>query len=251
MAFMRKRGITISERNTKADSVYSELRRRIVEAELAPGEKLSEERIAGEFNVSRSPVKEALTRLAAEELVEIYPQVGSIVSPLSTEKYRDVLEMRLLLEPYTAERAALKVTDEALQELQALLDDIAGEAPGTRAYAIKLWKIDDRLHDALRKATGNREIDTLLEGYHSYVHRTRVATGLWADRLLPSLSEIRAIFDALKRRSPADAREAMKIHISNIRKAYEKICELQDKNNKSSETYGGQESSDNWRSRGM
>jgi len=238
MAFMRKRGIMISERNTKADSVYSELRRRIIEAELAPGEKLSEERIAAEFKVSRSPVKEALTRLAAEGLVEIYPQVGSIVSPLSSEKYRDVLEMRLLLEPYTAEKAALKVTDEALHELQALLDDIADEPSGTKAYAIKLWKIDDLLHETLRKATGNREIDTLLEGYHSYVHRTRVATGLWADRLLPSLSEIRAIFGALKRRSPTDAREAMKLHISNIREAYEKICELQDKNGESSETYG-------------
>lgn len=211
------------KRNTKADYVYEILRHRIIELEIPPGEKLSEERIAAELGVSRSPVKEALTRLAHEDLVCVYPQVGSVVAPISSKKNKDVLEVRLLLEPYAAEKAATRVSEEDLSLLRGLFDDILAETPGTPAYAEKVWRADDVLHAIIRRAADNAEIDRILSSYRDCIHRTRKATASLANRLMPSFSEMKAIFDALERRSPENARKAMEIHIGNINRAFESI----------------------------
>jgi len=90
---------------TRAEWVDSLLRRAIIRGELAPGEKLYAERLAAQWGVSATPLRETFQRLAGEGLVVIEPQRGARVAPVSVEEAAEIYEMRLLLDPVAIERS--------------------------------------------------------------------------------------------------------------------------------------------------
>src|SRR6187399_1304970 len=103
--------------STKADDIALILEESIVTGEIAPGALLRQERLSEQFGVSRTPIREALRRLAALGLVSFVPNRGVRVRTLSREELREAFLVRAELESLATELAATKMTDEALAEL--------------------------------------------------------------------------------------------------------------------------------------
>ena len=115
--------LTISKPGTSlirnASDLASELiRDAILDGRLAPGKRLKEEQLAKDLGISRTPVREALLLLQAEGLIESVPNRGAIVRAYSSKELVDMYDLRALLESYAARRAATRVTDEQLAELE-------------------------------------------------------------------------------------------------------------------------------------
>ena len=94
---------------SKAERVYNNLRRRIRELSLPPGTSLRKEDIAAALGVSRAPVSEAITRLADEALVDVFPQHGSFVAPIRAQDVRESLFIRTALEVEAIRRVTMIV----------------------------------------------------------------------------------------------------------------------------------------------
>ena len=102
--------------------VYTELRRRILELELEPGQRLYEPELAAELQVSRTPLREALRLLLAEDLLDQLPTGGMVVRPLSTEDIEELYGVRAALEGLMAAEAARRVTDADARRLADLVE---------------------------------------------------------------------------------------------------------------------------------
>lgn len=202
------------------EELYEKVHDDIVNLRIRPGEKISEAKIAARYNVSRGPVRNVIRKLQDEGFVVIKPQSGTVVLPISKKSARDILQIRLLLEPFAAEKAAARITDEDLETLGAAFDKLAPLPSGTIEKGALLREVDGLLHRVIWNCCGNREIAPILKKYLPAIRRTQLATlGLKLQRMVPSESEMREIFAALAARDPERAREAMREHIENINEA--------------------------------
>jgi DNA-binding GntR family transcriptional regulator len=140
------RGRSASER------AYEYVKARLLDGRFAGGTLLSENELASRLGVSRTPVRQALVQLEAEELVELYPKRGALVVPISASEEDDVLEARLLIEQYCARRAASAGPGVVERLREALADQEGADASGF-AWA------DRAFHAVIVEAAGNHILD--------------------------------------------------------------------------------------------
>ncbi|TET29393.1 MAG: GntR family transcriptional regulator [Anaerolineales bacterium] len=112
---------------TMLEFVADRIRDLILSRQLEPGERLAQSQLAERFGVSRTPVREALQKLASEGLVTFSPYKGAFVAKFSSSELMDLYSIRIALEGYCASLAALRITDEHLEQLEALLDQMKEE----------------------------------------------------------------------------------------------------------------------------
>ena len=179
-----------------ADQVYEVLRERIASGEIERGSRLHQEDLAKEFGVSRTPVREALRRLAAEGLVDLFANRGARVATATDEQLRSSYETRLVVEPGAARIAAERGLDGPMELMRAAIADEerAGRSPA------KHFKANRAFHLALVKATGNPQLVQFME----HVWIGRIGATLYEDRLDPT----GLIADHDAHRSIADAIES-------------------------------------------
>lgn len=143
------------------------LRALIVEGEYLPDERLVEEHLAERLGVSRTPVRQALTTLEAEGLVEIAPNKGAVVCSFSTEDVWDIYDLRAVLEGYAARRAADRIPDEELSRLREYVSEQAGISPESsddREGAIRrIVDVNQRFHGAIVAASRNGRLGKLIQ----------------------------------------------------------------------------------------
>jgi len=209
-------------RKTIIDSIYEALRSDINTLKLKPGEKISEARMAERYNVSRAPVRDAIRRLQQDKLVLVKPQIGTIVAPVSLEKARDICQIRLLLEPYAAEVAAERITDDDILILDkqfTLLASYNNEEIKEKC----IYETDSILHRMIWRLCGNNEIYQIIDSYQDEIHRIRQSTLKLANRAVPTEEEMRGIYKALQHKDPLASREVMYDHILNLKTAVEEV----------------------------
>ena len=112
-----------------ADQAYYAIRELIVSLELAPGSAIKEPELTARLGIGRTPVREALRRLAQERLVEVYPRRGMFVTTVDVRDLARLCEVRAVLEPEAARLAAERATRADLEEIGALLERAGREAP--------------------------------------------------------------------------------------------------------------------------
>jgi DNA-binding GntR family transcriptional regulator len=105
------------------DRIVERLERAIMNGDLAPGTKLSEQALAKRFGVSRGPLREAIRRLEGRKLIERKPNIGPQIATLSEKKLLDIFDVREALEGLACRLAAERMTDEELADLQRLIED--------------------------------------------------------------------------------------------------------------------------------
>lgn len=149
-----------------APSAYAQIRSAIVEGRYEPGARLVEQRIAEEFDLSRTPVREALRTLAAEGLVLIEPNRGATVRSLDVEEIVDLYDLRARLEGYAAELAAQRHDSEDLAAIDggiaAFADALDGPAADEVELARALNDANFRIHRSIVVAARHRQLEQLL-----------------------------------------------------------------------------------------
>ena len=167
----------MSEAQTLAEKVFSELATAIVRGELAPGERLSEQALVTRYGGSRAPIREAIQKLEARNLVVRVPHAGARVVSLSLEELRDIYEVRLELESMACRLAAERMSDAEISALEKLLEEHARsiEADQGLSYYQKSGNLD--FHYRIIEGSKNSRLHQMLCGdlYHitvSYTHLT-------------------------------------------------------------------------------
>ncbi|MBP2182347.1 GntR family transcriptional regulator [Amycolatopsis magusensis] len=149
------------------DEAYEHLRRAIVTGELKPGEQLREHDLAAELGLSRAPVRQALTRLTAEGLVESKPQSFTRVAPLESDDVRDALQLTRALHEFAVRSARL--TPEHLTRMRAANAKFAAAIEAREVDAA--IEADDEFHDVPVEACGNRAVAETLDRYTPLLRR--------------------------------------------------------------------------------
>jgi DNA-binding GntR family transcriptional regulator len=138
-------------------SLYDELKKRIVLLDYEPGQVLREKELIEEFGVSRTPVREALIRLETDGLVRILPNLGTIVSEVSFQQLKDVIEVRSHLILLSGQLAAARITKQELEELHGLIEQMKQEKDPKL-----LMDLDTRAHDLVNQASKNEMLVNML-----------------------------------------------------------------------------------------
>jgi DNA-binding GntR family transcriptional regulator len=139
-----------------AAEVYQVLRQRILMGELQPGAQVRPEHIAQELGVSRTPVMEAINRLAHEELVALRPSRGTFVSDFCAERVIALFDVRLMMEHFSAEPGMRRVTREDVGRLARLLDEEERLIAGDTVSDFLVWhRLNREFHQACIDLAGN------------------------------------------------------------------------------------------------
>ena len=203
---------------TSAERVLHELRELILAGALAPGARLGEVELADRLGVSRTPVREALTRLAAEGLVELAPNRGARVATWTVAELEGVFDLRLSLEPQLTGFAVPHATERDIAELEELASRmLAVGTPGPARDLDALVPLNRAFHERLVALAGH---PTLASALAAAIHPPIVRRNFHAydaESLRRSLAHHLEIVAALRARDPGWARAVMTAHICNAR----------------------------------
>jgi DNA-binding GntR family transcriptional regulator len=141
-----------SSRELLADRAYDELRDRLVTLRIPPGAPIDEDQIGAELGMGRTPVREAIKRLALENLVTVFPRRGTFASEINITDLAYVSDVRAQLEGHAAYRAAQRMTPVRRQELEALLEELARSRGDDQSG---LMSLDTRIHRFIYRCSGN------------------------------------------------------------------------------------------------
>jgi DNA-binding GntR family transcriptional regulator len=193
------------------EEVAELLRQRIFKRELEPGSWIDEVKLAQEYGISRTPLREALKVLAAEGLITMKVRRGAYVTEVSETDLADVYHLLSLLESDAAGVVAERATDEQLKDLQVLHKELES-ATGNRD---KFFALNERFHMRLLEIAGNRWRDQMVADLRKVMKLNRHNSLLKAGRVKESMLEHRAIMEALARRDAKSAVKKMQEHFRN------------------------------------
>jgi DNA-binding GntR family transcriptional regulator len=210
---------------TSVGELTGRLQERILSGRLAGGSWLRQERLAAEFGVSRTPVREALRALAAHGLVELHPHRGAVVCAPTAREVRDAYAVRAELEGYAAELAAAWATGadlERLAEAAGRFELLVGSTPagtpppaGGETEGPRWQEANDHFHLAILDAAGNRRLKATVEALHTSFPRNLTWSALagHSTLLAENVEEHRGILRAIEGRDPVAARSGMVAHV--------------------------------------
>ena len=192
------------------EEVAEQLRQRIFRRELEPGSWIDELKIAEEFGISRTPLREALKVLAAEGLVTMKVRRGAYVTEMSEKDLRDVYHLLSLLESDAAGVVAERATPEQQQTLRDLHAELESAAGNREAF----FSVNERFHMALLDMADNRWRSQMVADLRKVMKLNRHNSLFKQGRIEDSLNEHRAILDAMLSRDPEGTRRAMQAHFA-------------------------------------
>ena len=195
-----------------ADQAYYAIRELIVTLQLAPGSLVKEPELAERLGMSRTPVREALRRLAQERLIEVFPRRGMHVTTVDVRDLTRLCEVRVALEPEAAKLAAERATRADLDEIAELLTELAA---GKRRDLRALIELDQRIHRTIYQASHNHYLAETLEEY--YTHALRIwMLGLAKTGLKAAVHEHAELLGAILRGNGVRAAELMRTHVERF-----------------------------------
>ncbi len=215
----------ISTDRPKAIQVYDILRNAIVHLKLKPGDAVRKEEICELLSVSRTPVSEAMARLADEGLMDVFPQHGSYVAKIHISDVRQGAFLRRALEVGAVREVAHRITKDQVERLRrniryhrSALD--AGDQNDFHHY-------DEEFHHLIAEFTGFPRVSRMLESSRGQLDRVRRLLLPMPGRLEDSLAEHEEIFDALAQHKPGKAARAMKNHLDKTPEKLELLMQQQ------------------------
>ena len=194
--------------------VYLWLRRRIVEMDMLPGTRVVERDIAEEFGTSRTPVHEAVQRLADEGLIEIVPRSGTFVARIPLDALEEANLVRHALETAIIEKAAQRVQPADAARLRDILAE--QEAAIASNDFATFHRTDERFHALLAELSGYPGVWPIIQQAKTQMDRYRQLTLPLEGRMLGVLEEHRAVVEAIEARDPEKAVAAMREHLDHV-----------------------------------
>jgi DNA-binding GntR family transcriptional regulator len=194
--------------------VYLCLRQRIVEMSMLPGARIVEREIAEELGISRTPVHEAVQRLADEGLVEVLPRSGTFVARIPLDALEEAMLVRNALETAIIEKAAERATADGVARLRAILEEeeAAVQANDLRAF----HRSDETFHATLAELSGYPGVWPIILQAKTQMDRYRQLTLPLEGRMTGVLAEHRAVVEAVASGDPKQAVLAMRDHLDHV-----------------------------------
>ena len=193
------------------EEVAELLRQRIFSRELTPGSWIDELKLAEEYGISRTPLREALKVLATEGLITMKVRRGAYVTEVNEKDLTDVYHLLSLLESDAAGVVAANATAPQLKQLQDLHNQLE-KAVGNRE---KFFQINEDFHMRLLEIANNRWRDQMVADLRKVMKLNRHNSLLKSGRIEESLAEHRAIMQAISARDSATAMQRMREHFTN------------------------------------
>jgi DNA-binding GntR family transcriptional regulator len=196
-----------------SEKAYQLIKKKIITLELPPSSLINEQALMEELELGRTPIREALQRLAAEGLVNTVPRRGMFVANISITDLQKIFEVRLLLEGFCARLAAQRITEEQIAQMERVLQDLEQARNGD---VEALMAIDDHFHHLLYQAADNEFLAEVLDRLYAPSLR------LWylvLDRLSDvreAIEQHRGIVEALKAGDGARAEALMQQHVAQF-----------------------------------
>ncbi len=196
---------------------YEYLKKQIVRGERLPGDIVSEKELISELGISRTPIREAIQRLAEERLLLVMPSRGTIVSYISVDDIRQIYEARKLIEPYVANLAAVHADTERLKEFRWIFEEQA-------EYQLQDNDWDCEFHLYLAECSGNQFFRKQVEELMTQSMRIRMLSNKKKSQSYErSRTEHLTIIDAILEQDPEGAAEAMLVHLLRSEEGYKEI----------------------------
>ncbi|HEY7300191.1 MAG TPA: GntR family transcriptional regulator [Xanthobacteraceae bacterium] len=197
------------------DAAYDAIKHRIITCAFRPGEYINELQLSALLRIGRTPVHQALDRLMVEGMVEVIPRKGVIVKPVSLNEVLQIIEVRLINEPFSVRLAAEQANDTDLDELAEILKRAKHWAALRNVENMML--LDREFHLLIARAAKNSVLIELLRNLHERSLRFWFIS-LNAPTQYDSVqNEHAAILDAIRQRNPDKAEAAMRRHIESFR----------------------------------
>lgn len=194
---------------------YNSIKEKILNCEYMPNSFLNEDLLCEEFGVSRTPIRDALSRLEQEYLITIVPKKGFFVAPLSANEINMVFEGRLLIEPYVLLNYCKDFPADKLERLYATLEETQ---KGIVSKRKDIYDLDNEFHETIISQCINRYLVQTYYNIHNQNCRLRIISGRANDkRLLDTVEEHFQILEGLSNKNYEKAAQAMTDHLTNSR----------------------------------
>ena len=205
------------------EDAYSRIREDIMSLKIAPNTRISVDSLARELGVSQTPIREALSMLEAHGLVTKQRFIGYCTAPtLNRKQFEELFEIRLLIEPYAARRAAERMSDKALIDLCGLaLQMNPDQAAQSRALYDQFADQDAEFHEQIARGSGNNLIVESLNRLHIHLHIFRLR--FHREVTNEAVVEHTQVTRALQQRNPEKAEAAMRVHLE---KSYQRLVQF-------------------------
>jgi DNA-binding GntR family transcriptional regulator len=203
---------------------YQRLKQKILDNDYPPSAQVLESELAREFNVSRTPVREALVRLEQEGLLTIVPRHGARISALSPSDMREIYELLMSLEPTAVELLARRRPSSAeistlVEACDAMESSLKGSPPDLKAWA----HADEAFHINLARLCGNRRLAAMIMQVWDQAHRARMFTLSLRPLPVKSTQEHRAVVDAIL---AGDSERARTLYVDHRRRGGEELASI-------------------------
>jgi DNA-binding GntR family transcriptional regulator len=192
-----------------ADRAYVELRDLIITLALAPGAPINEELLGRELQLGRTPLREAIKRLALENLISVYPRRGTFVTEINITDLAHISDVRVQLEGHAAYRAAQRLTREERDDLDALLERVARPAGD-------LMGLDAEVHRFIYRCSGNPYLRDTLERYLNLSLRIWYLVLARLPHLFERVLEHRDLLQAIRDGQAEQARDIAAEHVATF-----------------------------------
>ena len=196
-----------------ADRAYAALRDRIVSLRIAPGAPINEDALGRELDMGRTPVREAIKRLALENLVSVFPRRGTFASEINITDLAHISDVRQQLEGHAAYRAAQRLTPARRNELEALLARIDGPGEASRD---ELMELDAEIHRFVHRCTANPYLEETLARYFNLSLRIWYLVLDRLPHLTERVREHRALLEAIRDGEAERARAIAADHVGTF-----------------------------------
>ena len=198
----------VSERLPSSERAYREIKRRILDNEMATGASILEEELSALLGMSRTPVREAMVRLANEGMVEIRPRHGMRILPISADDMQEIYDILTVLELKAAELLARRGLEE--KEIIALRKAVKEMESALARDELTAWAAaDEKFHTLLIESTPNARLRALVYQFWDQVHRARLSTLHLRPKPVDSNKDHLGLVEAIEAR---DGERAFEIH---------------------------------------
>lgn len=201
--------------------VAERLRQRIFAHELPPGTWIDEQKLAEQYGISRTPLREALKVLASEGMVELKPRRGCYVTEISPQDLDDIFPLMAMLEGRCAAEAVRRARPADIAALQAIHDRLEAAARDGRIDAF--FEVNQEFHRKIQELAGNRWLLSVIQDLRKVLKLSRMHSLSLEGRLQQSLDEHRAIMAALQAGQAGEAERLMHDHLLSGREALAKM----------------------------
>jgi DNA-binding GntR family transcriptional regulator len=197
-----------------ADRAYEELRDRLVTLQIKPGEPIDEDRLGRELEMGRTPIREAIKRLALENLVAVFPRRGTFAAEINITDLAHITEVRQALEGQAAYRAAERLTDAQHAELMELLEELHASRGSDDMPA--LMALDTRVHRFIYRLSGNPFLEETLYRYFNLSLRIWYLVIDRLPHMFQRVHEHEPLLQAIADRDPELARNIVAGHVATF-----------------------------------